>query len=226
MKKFCKLNDRSRKGFIKELIKEELLFLKPISSVGENCLLHDDYIKQYGLLKVRNKWLKRMGTEYYQSKRDRYNYMVDPPFFWHIGFYETYMGLKTGVFSIDPTLTVELIELCMSLPIDVFVRNGRERRTIRDYMNDTLPDCVTNEKYGRGIQAADCEFRVKRDWQEIKEIIYTGIKEPELKAYFKAELLDDLIRKIDEANGQWDRKLLIKAGGVCSFGLFLKAYKS
>lgn len=49
-----------------------------------------------------------------------------PLVYQHMGFYDTYNSLRYGILSVDPTLTKEMVELCLGMPIDCFVRNGKK----------------------------------------------------------------------------------------------------
>jgi len=54
----------------------------------------------------------------------------------------------------DPTADVRLVEFCLSLPEDQYLRDGVSRRLIRRAMADRLPVEVLHNRQ-RGLQAAD-----------------------------------------------------------------------
>ena len=71
----------------------------------------------------------------------------------HDGLYAGYEALF-DVESRDPTGDLRLIEFCLSLPEDQYLRDGQERRLVRRTMKNRLPrEILDNPK--RGFQAAD-----------------------------------------------------------------------
>jgi asparagine synthase (glutamine-hydrolysing) len=59
-----------------------------------------------------------------------------------------------GVDTRDPTADRRLIELCLSIPDDQYLRGGRMRALARDAFADRLPADILNESR-KGLQAAD-----------------------------------------------------------------------
>ncbi len=62
-----------------------------------------------------------------------------------------------GIDTRDPTSDRRLIELCLSIPDDQFLRNGVARSLARRAMAGLLPDVILNERR-RGLQAADWRY--------------------------------------------------------------------
>lgn len=222
LKAYCKIYNRSRKGFVKEYLCGIWKDLTTKQGLSNFCLLSDEIIEKYNIEKLARERGKARGSGYAQSKQQRYNYIYNPTMFQHIGYYETYSSLLFGTYDVDPTLTVELIEFCLSLPIDCQVKNGRERRTIRDYMKDYLPWCVTSESVGRGVQAADAEFRVNRDWKSIESEVIASLKNEKLLTYFDSEKIKEIIENVSSADGNMDRGVFIKSLACCSLSMYLQ----
>jgi len=65
----------------------------------------------------------------------------------------------------DPTCDKRLMEFCLSIPDDQYVRNGRDRWLIRRAMKDLMPAIVLDEKR-RGSQAADVGRRLLAHFDE------------------------------------------------------------
>ncbi len=95
-------------------------------------------------------------------------HMLGPGGFSHRGANKTKLGLKYNVSFADPTDDVELIEFCLNLPEDQFVRNGIERRLIKRTVKGYIPDKILNSNV-RGKQSADWVQRIKPYWLIIKE---------------------------------------------------------
>lgn len=82
--------------------------------------------------------------------------------------YSAKLGMKFNIYLSDPTDDVEVIEFCLNLPENQFVRDGVERRLIKKAMKGYMPDKVLNTKM-RGRQSADWIQRIKPYWPVIKE---------------------------------------------------------
>jgi len=136
------------KQWLKTLKEEHLTNPEP----GKDCLLREADIRKYRILKLQKKIQKERGTGSMDSQKQRKGFCFMPLVFQHMGFYGTYSSLEHGVLSLDPTLTKEVIDLCMQLPIDCYVHNGKERRMVRDY-------------HHRGADA-DLTFSM---WDDVKE---------------------------------------------------------
>ncbi len=72
-----------------------------------------------------------------------------------------------GVIVRDPTRDKKLIEWCMRIPLEQFVKEGTERRLIREYMRGIVPDHILNIQ-DKGVQASDFRQRITREWEQIK----------------------------------------------------------
>lgn len=74
----------------------------------------------------------------------------------------TYLCAYRSMFGVDsrtPPADVRLVEFCLSLPEDQYLRNGESRRFLRRTMTTYLPEMVlTNHR--RGLQAADWFHRL------------------------------------------------------------------
>ena len=127
--------------------------------------------------------------------------------------------------QLDPTLSVEIVELCMSLPNECFIKNGVERRLIRDYMKELIPPIITDMRKGYGVQASDFHFRISRDWPKLKDDVMSLLNDPLLFEYLDKkeveELIDDL--KATEGNFSWNTAWF--TANICSLGYFLRSHK-
>jgi len=75
---------------------------------------------------------------------------------------------SSGIELTDPMSDRRLVEYCLSVPDEVFSRNGCPRSLIRDAMEGGLPDLVRNE-YRRGKQAADAASMLAENRAEIAD---------------------------------------------------------
>lgn len=222
---FCKRYKLSRKKYLLQWLKVILHFL--LTSPHEKAYyLQSKDIQTYHLKHAKKEAKKKFGDEYYTTERQKCNFMYMPILYIQKGFYYTYQGLLQGYLQLDPTLTVEMIELCMSLPNECFVHNGIERRMIRDYMKDLIPFLIVDDQKGFGVQAADFAFRVNRDWDKIKDSVYDILKEPLLRGYLNEQKLDELICTIQDHEYDLDKQTVWDATLIGSLGYFLRDYYS
>lgn len=76
-----------------------------------------------------------------------------------------------GLEARDPTSDKRLVEFCLGLPEDQYVRGGQSRRLVRRVMAGRMPaEVLMNQRRGR--QAADIGHRVLASRDEIDEAMY------------------------------------------------------
>lgn len=194
----CKHYRISRKKYLKFTLKSiyEYLFKNPEDY--ENLLKEEDK-KKYGLEHPAREAKHRLGTSSFASHRQRNNFLIMPNSFIQRGFYYTHWGLQLHFIELDPTMTVEMVEFCLSLPTDCFVHHGIERRLVRDYLKDQMPVIISDMKKPRGVQAVDIHYRVNREIDKYKDKILNNLDEPLLKDYLDNEKLDTLTKELKDA---------------------------
>ena len=222
MTAFCNRHRLSRKKFIQIFLNEYREQYINKFSFGDDCFLRETDIEKYQLVKLCKKRTQERGTGYLDSVKQRKKFCFMPLVFQHMGFYDTYSSLQYGVLPLDPTLTKEMIELCMDMPIEYFVRDGKERRAIRDYMKGYVPDVILENHVGRGSQAADYAFRVNRDWDKIRDEVYDILKNPSLNAFLDNKKLQALVETIEANEYHLDKDTVAKMAVISSLGYFLK----
>jgi len=218
---FCKRHHVSKKYFIKVFLRtwkeERCTKYKP----ADDCLLKQEDISAYDIISLERKILKQRGNGCMDTEQQRNNFCFMPLVYQHMGFYDTYGSLRYGILSVDPTLTKEVLELCLHMPMDCFVKNGKERRAVRDYMKGYVPDSILDNYAGRGVQAADYAFRVNRDFEVIREDVYTLLDNPELLEYLDSNKVLELRNELRHKEGKLDKSIVAKAAVVASLSAFL-----
>jgi len=218
---FCKRHRVSKKHFIKIYVKT--FFEEKIRKVklGKDCFLKLEDIRKNKLVKLERKIHKMRGTGSMDSERQRRGFCFMPLVYQHMGFYDTYSSLKYGILSVDPTLTKEMVELCLGMPIDCFVRNGKERRAVRDYLKGYVPDEILDNYASRGVQAADYAFRINQSWDRIKGDVERLLENPALLEYLEEEKLQQLKRDIKVSEYCLDKAMIAKMAVIASLSAFL-----
>ena len=98
-------------------------------------------------------------------------FMLSPAAFSHLTVFTTKHGLANQLALRDPTMDRRVIEFCLSVPDEQYVRYGRERHLIRRAMAGIIPEKVRLNETVRGIQYADWAQRLGSDWPELKNEI-------------------------------------------------------
>lgn len=135
---------------------------------------------------------KDIGEKYNTQKRFQYKVVGQPPFssisrcrdtiyyvqaYAQIGEIDTKLSLDTGVIERDPLRNVEFINFLCSLPYEFFCNKEYDRRLVREFLDDYVPDKIRLDIAHRGRQSADNAYRISLDWDrylpDIKETLYS-----------------------------------------------------
>lgn len=95
--------------------------------------------------------------------------MLSPAHLSHMGIINTKMSLAHNIALRDPCLDKRVIEFCLSVPAEQYIRQGRERCLLRQAMQDLLPDEIRLNYTVRGQQSADFVQRLAPDEAIIKQ---------------------------------------------------------
>lgn len=193
---FCKRFRLPKKKFLTIFFRTFLEEKVHNSEWKESCFIRKDLQKKYRLVPLLKSISRKRGTGSLDSVRQRRNFGYMPEVFQHMGFYSTYGSLHYGFLPLDPTLSKEVIELCINMPIEYFVRNGKERRAVRDYMKGYVCDAILDNFTARGSQGADYCFRFNRDWEVIREKVFSLLGNPGLNEYFDENRISDIINEL------------------------------
>jgi asparagine synthase (glutamine-hydrolysing) len=98
-------------------------------------------------------------------------------------------------FSLDlrmPAYDRRIVEFCIGIPEDQFLRHGRDRWLIRRAMEGRLPECVLNQKKS-GAQAADWYRRLTRSRTAIIEDVNRLAENPDVGSILDMERLRTIL---------------------------------
>ena len=154
--------------------------------------------KKYHIAKEWKKRLKREG-KVNRTISQRRNALVAGLLFQLKGMYETKDGLYNGIVVRDPSKDKRMIELCLRMPFKSNAWNGVDRRLIREYLADIVPDSIRLIDNRRGRQSGDAVYRYERyglpngndTWAELI---------PELGEYFNIEKAKDILKEKTDNN--------------------------
>ncbi len=158
MKNYYGKPKQEEKQMSKEEIRKQLF--------GES-FISDKMIEKYDL-ENRFRKIQKENTYHGMHMRKMAQLMKGDIQFSHNGEIDTKYSLETGVISRDPTLDKRVIEYCMRLPVDQFGNGKVQRRIVREYFKDIVPDHITQVE-DVGVQSADMHLRFEDNWVEIKK---------------------------------------------------------
>lgn len=135
----------------------------------------------------------------------------NPTVFSHLSQVDTKWALAYGVIKRDPTRDKRVIEYLMTLPSNMFVKDGIERYLIRKSMEGKLPDSIRMNINRRGLQAADYMQRLEPYLQNIKEEIIQALNSNEIQKYIDIDKIKASMDKLnlDKNNNYYVRMFLV-----------------
>ncbi len=200
---YGKLHGISRKellrGFISQAI-NKLSFELGINSDYNNAFdrkyLKKDLLKKYGIVKYQKKHDKKNGFSELVSKKSDEMFLLDEAISQNLNTYDTKLSLYYGIIIRDPTKDKRMIEFFVGLPFEELAHNGVERRLVREYLKDYVPDEIRLDYFHRGRQAADFVKRLENDAEHLPVInpksgVYKFFSYKNVQSLLKEELKEN-----------------------------------
>ncbi len=177
------------------------------------------YSKRY---KKSRKWiLKDLLTATREDNFQNYKqYMYDKIALRQVGETEVKFSLDTGVIPRDPTRDKRLIELVLSLPLEQFVRYGHERRLVREYMKDVIPEKIVGDEFHRGRQGVGSQKRMQKQWEQIIPELQKAFDVPVAGEYLDVAAAKEKLHNRDmlfAPENEFEMMKLVYSGLVCEY---------
>ncbi|MEQ8154196.1 MAG: asparagine synthase-related protein [Clostridiaceae bacterium] len=177
--------------------------------------------------KVKNRFEKygyHTEVNKYYDINETKKFIVDPVVLCQLSSVETKFSLAHGMIERDPTRDKRVIEFCISLPSEQFVRDGNDRYLIRRAMKGILPDKIRLNIFTRGLQSADWIQRLEPVWKEKYMELQPFIDDKNVIKYIdKDKIKNDLIalgNTLEENKVSEIRELIV----FLIFSKFIKMY--
>lgn len=106
---------------------------------------------------------------------------------------------RFGVDYRDPTVDRRLLDLCLSLPDSLFLRNGQLKWLYREAFGDRLPAANLDERR-KGLQAADWGSRLAPAKMDLVDEARRARSNPQAQALFDVDALEQLALSMPEAD--------------------------
>ncbi|MDC7294818.1 MULTISPECIES: asparagine synthase-related protein [unclassified Butyrivibrio] len=132
-----------------------------------------EMLRKHGMNRLFKKHGKRFGYHFIVNDKEIKRSITDKGTTQNKSIFNTKIGLFHGIILKDPTIDKRLVELVMRMPESEFCDNGLDRRLVRGYLDDIIPDKVRLEFKKRGLQGADATYRINQFGKEYlnKELV-------------------------------------------------------
>ncbi|MBS4209176.1 asparagine synthase-related protein [Bacillus sp. FJAT-50079] len=110
----------------------------------------------------------------------------------------TKMSLRYSLWDRDPTNDLRVIQFCLSIPEDQYVKNGMQRSFLRRATKGILPDSVRLNHYVRGIQAADTIHRMKDSWKAFVEELHQIKQDSAMANILDINVIGNILSKLED----------------------------
>ena len=169
IERFQKTMHFDRKYVIKHLLKKEYGKKTQDNKRNrcENSFIEKDFQDKMNVDARLEAVFSKQEVEF-EDYKEYCKAMFDRRAFRQIGETATKNSLATGVLMRDPTRNKHIIEFCRRIPLSQYVKGGEDRRLVRVYLKDILPEHVIMY-HQIGKQSADLKYRLSRDWEETRE---------------------------------------------------------
>lgn len=124
--------------------------------------LKKELLRKYKIKSTEKKLYHKHGYTFCEPRCKQDNLIMDEIFLGTMGIFDTKISMYYGVLYRDPTRDKRMVDLCMALPNSCFTDDGLERRLVRAYLDDVVPDAIRNDPGHRGVQSADAVLRLQR----------------------------------------------------------------
>lgn len=219
----------SRKRLLRTLLAHSDFSRHPANTPAtESEVLDNAYVapelarKQGSLERVRQMPGLREGKSF-TRKYNRFDGLLDPLPAVLVGESNTKTGLTNGIVVRDMSADRRIVEFCCTAPSECFIKDGVDRRLIREYMGPMLPPAITRNISRVGIQSADWVARLARRWPEIRDMLERAAENLSAKGAVNApKLLEDLTLFPEGYGDKDDLKKLLPMCGIYALDYFLR----
>lgn len=204
--KYSKLHNRIPKSVIKHFVllyvpqfmKDKIKRTRTESTESTKHMINKEFADKWRT----NKYLKQYRMCKYSKKRQTVNdvrsFLCNNLLFTQSGASEARLSIEYGVVRRDPSRDKRVIEFCMSLPAEQFVKDGIERSLIRRSMKGIFPDMIRMNLRERGRQSSDWIQRLQQDWGSILKEFNLAISDNRIKSFTDTYALKAMLSKMSE----------------------------
>lgn len=151
--------------------------------------------------------------------------MFDVRAFSQIGEYDTQYGLATGLVIRDPIRDKRLLEFFLQVPQQYYAKDGTDRRLVREYLKEILPEAISGNVSSRGLQGADYQERAEKAISQHMQEYMEELKSAAIAPYVDRQDVELLIQNIKH-NENADKIVLMyrKMAELLTMNAFLEKF--
>lgn len=214
---FCQKYRANKKHFAKNMVKSIIKYrTRCFDKEEKNCykdiITRKDIGEKYHIKERYYKDIKKNNP--IKSIRGMRKEIFLPNAYAQIGEIDTKHSLAYGVLERDPIRNVEFIELCFRLPMRCYVNGEYDRRLVREFMHDIVPESIRLDVRHRGRQSGDNAYRISLSWDDMLEQMKQSLYSPETLHYLDREELDEYFSQLNKDNlieKEMDMRMIVDA---------------
>lgn len=186
------------------------------ASVADYSAICPEFMKEIHLLeKMRDFGHNPLFKPVADTRRMRYR--IIHPGASPIGCFWHELGHAMGMHVLDPTLDKRVMEFCLAIPDDQYLKDGTDRRLVRRAFDGQLPDEVLRNPR-RGLQSADIVSRIRHFHQEVEAALDDIEKSDLARKYLDLNKMRGVFRSLD---GPMTPSLTFNSGAILMRGLMI-----
>lgn len=166
---------------------------------GVPSIIQSDFARSSGVFEKLSQYDVGLRESTYQMLREREDYFSNQAVLNMLGTISAKSSYRLGIWERDATSDVRLINYCLSIPVEQFVKNGFGRSLIRRATNNILPDKVRLNQRTRGVQGMDWVHRIIPRWQSIEEELRTLCRDEQTSRYLNLMQVKESMSKVGSA---------------------------
>lgn len=221
-----------RRRIFGDIIKKNLIL--PVN-ILKNKFKRNIFDKTY----VNQQLAKKTGTEK-KLRKLKYNIEINLPsdireyrksmydltMLAQLGELNTKFGLINGIVLRDPTKDISIIEYCSSLPMECFFHDSLGRWLIRGNMGEYVPEEVLQDVFHRGLQSADCLYKISKDWTRVFIDLEKCCNNPSLIKYINTQKVQSFLEMHREGLDYNDRSSIYPILYIAALSKFIDKHSN
>lgn len=180
---------------------------KELYNVGNNIDFKENYLIKECVLKEYSSILDKIPNKtltFEEMKIARFENLLKNM----VGNMDTIIGLNYGLMYRDPTKDKRVVEFCLMLGNDFFVKDGQDRFLIRKSMKDIIPDEIRLNYKKRGVQGCDWTQRILKNKYKNKNELKKYICSNSNNNFINIERMDNELENFNK--GLIEDKMALK----------------
>ena len=178
----------------------------------KDVLVNPSLVRKWGIDKLLDDIGANMLTPKFYDYEETREKRIGTLALTHIANMETKLSLMNKITIRDACRDRRIVEFCLSIPPDQYVKNGHDRYLLRRAMKGILPDSIRTNVKTKGLQSADWILRLKPVWNKLVEEMDVILASEEIRRYIDINKVQELRNRMDsclEDNDETSVRLIV-----------------